>query len=224
MLERSLDLKRVRSCLVAFAVAFVPLQAAEEPTSDDFALRILPAAIELPAAPGEQTTLDLEVAVSSAVDGVQGWSYGIVLENDGLDTFFVENAREHADLAAVAGDAFTMGALEPGRPSFHIINYYAGEDFVNRAGSSQTPNEHFNDGIVEHDSLDGLPGEWTAVVQGCVLDLGAQITLPIVDDFGVLALKVRVQGEAPQSGRLTFTDTVGSPPVDVVIVWNGQGF
>lgn len=214
----------LRSALLALVVPFLSLQAAEEPTSEDFALRVLPAVIELPATPNEPAAVDLEVKLSSAVDAVQGWSYGVLLENSGLTTFFIENAWEHPDLSGIAGDAYTGGALESGRPSFNAINYFSPGDIVNAAGYARAPNMAMNGGVVEHDARDGLPGEWIAVIQGCVIDFIQQVALPIVDDFGLLALTVQVQGEAPNSGKVVFTDTIGAPPVAVTIVWSGHSF
>jgi hypothetical protein len=48
--------------------------------------------------------------------------------------------------------------------------------------------------------------------------------LPVTENFGALELTVQVQGEPPNSGKLVFTEILGDPPIDIVIVWNGQSF
>ncbi len=224
-------MERTRAFWVAIVVAAGMVVAgasgaAETPTPDDFALRILPADVVLPASPDAPVPVELEVTVSSAVEGVQGWSYGILLENNGLTTFFIENAQEHPDLQQINGDRIPGYGLVPGRPAFHAINYFTEDtlnvvDPVNRG--ARAPNQ-FNNGDIPHDTIDGVPGEWAAVAEGVIFDMEVVTTLPMKENFGATVLTVQVQGEPPNSGKVVFTDTVGNPPIAIVIVWNGQSF
>lgn len=200
----------------------VSLPAAVEPTSEDFALALLPANIQLDDDPDRVATIDLEVVLTSKVDGVQGWSLGLLAENHGLTQFYIENAWEHPGMGEMIGDTTTGGALEPGRPSFHIINYYTADDYSQRRSSAQVPNLMFNEGVVENEVADGVSGQWGAVIDACVLDFIAQVQVPAMDSLGIMGLTVKAQGQAPSFGNIVFTDAVGDPPVEVVIVWNGQ--
>jgi hypothetical protein len=217
--EHRLYVVLVLAGLLVASAAF----AAEEPTSEDFALRVLPSEIVLPASPDVTVPVELEVTVSSAVEGVQGWQFGLMAENSGLETFYIENAREHPDLATIAGDEIVNGGLVPGRPAFHALNFFEAGDFKTPKERAQAPNE-YNQGNIEHDTIDGVPGVWAALVNGVVLDMHALPLLPVTEDFGALAVTVRVQGEPPNSGQLVFTGTVGDPLIAVVIVWNGQSY
>jgi hypothetical protein len=214
----------LRCALVA--VTLVGVAFAADPTPEDFALRILPDRVVVPDSPDGPTSVELAVTLSSAVGGVQGWSFGVLAENNGLTEFCIENAWEHADLAAVAGDGFTGGSLVAGRPSFDIINFYV-EGHLNETdptnGHAANPNAAM-DPDPTHNSADGISGTWAAVAQACVLDFDARLTLPTAADFGVMALRVRAQGEGPNSGTLAFSNEVGKPPVDVVVVWNSRSF
>jgi hypothetical protein len=209
-------------CALVVIIAAVVATAAD-PTPEDFALRILPEQIVLPDSPDEATSVDLEVTVSTAIAGVQGWSFGILAENNGLTQFYIENAREHPDLQAVAGEDFTLYSIFPGRPTFDAINFYVAGQLDRIGAMARTPNTEM-DPHPEHDTADGVPGTWAAVIQGCIIDFGCKLELPVTENFGVMALRVKAQGQAPNSGRLVFSKAIGTPPVDVTFVWNGYSY
>ncbi len=192
--------------------------------SADIVFEVLPAETVLPPSPDAVTAVTLEVAISTAVDGMQGWSLGILCQNSGAEKFFIANAYEHPDLATFAGAGYTGGTLVPGRPSFDTINYYTAEDLVNYAAQAEVPNLYMNGGFVLNDSINGVPGEWAAVTQGVVLDLFLMYTLPASENFGALAIELGVQGEAPASGSVVFSDAIGSPPTAVVAVFGGYSY
>jgi len=140
---------------------------------------------------------------------VQGWSQGVLLENSGGATSYIQNATEHPDLQ-VAGPG-------EGQPSFDTINYYAAGDLTVPAASAavgSTP-----------DAVDGAEGEYIAVTQGVVLDFMQKVKLPAPKlDFGTLKLEVVLQGDGAGTTTIGFSNEVGKPATKTVVVVGGQSY
>ncbi len=193
--------------------------SADEPSPDNFTLKILPADIQLDTDPDQVASIDMEVVLKSDVAGVLGWSFGVVAQNDGLEQFYIENVREHPGISSMIGDTQTAWTFAPGIPSFSIINYYTADDFQNRMSSAEVPSE-MNEGNIDNNILDGAPGQWAAFTHGMILDGELQTSLPPEEETGILSITVKAQGQAPATGTLKFSPDIGKPPVDVLICWN----
>ncbi len=194
-------------------------------TSADVDFKVLPAETEIVAVPGELTTVELDVAITTRVgslfsDGLQGWQLSLVVENNDLEELYIENAIEHPDLTAFGLGIPPFFPGLPNRVQFHSINYFLEGDLANWVERASAP-DPFTGMPPEHDVLDGVPGVWAALIEGVTLDLTTITTLPASEDFGVLALTVKVGGTG--SGRLVLpSEGISDPVIDPVAVFFGM--
>jgi len=172
-------------------VAGTGLVSGAQSPDDRFAMWMEPPQIMRPAG---QATVD--VYLSTAADGVQGWSFGIEAldSTDGTITVKIVGAAPGSDLLTAGPNG--------GEPSFLSCS-------LKPAGTEC-----------------GTPcPDCIGVTQGVVLDFLQETFLDTTDRFQCLRLTVDVQGSAGgEPGKLGFTNTLGSPPVKTLVVLGGDSF
>ncbi len=163
--------------------------------SSNFALKIVPAASEVAQAGG---TVDLSVQLTTTVEDTQGWSFGVLLETDAGVTASITRVARAADVEAVKdGDV----------ADFNTTSYYTAADLANKAGDCEP-------------ACDGIDA--VGFTQGVVIDFMQKVSLPAVEDFALVDCTVQASGPADGSAaRLSFTNELGSPPVQTVAVHGG---
>jgi len=176
-------------------------------TGADFDLKMTPAATVLKAPVGEVAsgTVACGVVLDSRVNGLQGWSFGLKLEPAaGVDMNISKVALAQAALKAACGKAF----------GYVNTSYFASTNLAVPAGPVP------GDGA----AADGL-ADCAAVTQGVVVDMMQVCSLGVTTGLRIIDLTVEVSGTvgaaASEAGRLAFTDTVGSPPTAIVMVYGG---
>jgi len=182
---------RRNSLFVLWLSVTAALYAAPEGGDPRFSIWLEPAQIVRPV--GETR---VQVAFSSTVDGIQGWSLGVKAEDapDGTITLRIVDARMGPDLA-VAGP---QGA----EPSFHSCTLYP-------AGVS----------------CGARCPDCTGITQGVVLDFRQQVFVNATDRFVSLVLTVAMDGEGGgEPATLSFTDELGTPPIRTLMVVGGSSF
>jgi hypothetical protein len=97
-------------------------------TSEDVQFRILPAQVVIPPSPDGIIPVDVTVTVSTTVDGMQGWCFGVRAENVGLTKFTIATAVAHPDLASLNGG---------GNVEFDSIQFYEAAPGGGYAGVTQ---------------------------------------------------------------------------------------
>jgi hypothetical protein len=132
---------------------------------------------------------------------VQGWSLGVLLENDGGATSYISEV-------AISQDVLS---LKNGGPAdFKTTTAYSDPG---DAGS----------GVGVDPSASGL--NVLAVTQGVVIDFMAQVVLPApVNNVGAVDLVVVLDGSGAGTTTIGFTDAVGSPPTKTVAVVGGGSY
>jgi len=185
-----------RTFAVALAVLLVGTSALwGAATGADFDLKIVPQTTELNAPAGG--TVDLTVQLTTRVDNTQGWSFGVLLETEGDATGSITNVKIAEDVLTVKG----------GQPAdFSTTSYYAAGDLANKVADCEP-------------ECSGI--EAVAVTQGVVIDFMQKVDLPITDALDLVDLSVQAAGSEGSKVTLSFTDQVGSPPVQTVVVHSG---
>ncbi|HNR98496.1 MAG TPA: hypothetical protein PKX48_09400 [Planctomycetota bacterium] len=176
-------------------------------TGADFDLKMTPAATVLKAPVGATAsgTVACGVVLDSRVNGLQGWSFGLKLEPAaGVDMNISKVALAQAALKAACGKAF----------GYVNTSYFASTNLAVPAGPVP------GDGA----AADGL-ADCAAVTQGVVVDMMQVCSLGVTTGLRIIDLTVEVSGTvgaaASEAGRLAFTNTVGSPPTAIVMVYGG---
>ncbi|NMD34251.1 MAG: hypothetical protein GYA73_00050 [Planctomycetes bacterium] len=176
-------------------------------TGADFDLKMTPAATVLKAPVGATAsgTVACGVVLDSRVNGLQGWSFGLKLEPAaGVSMNISKVALAQAALKAACGKAF----------GYVNTSYFASTNLAVPAGPVP------GDGA----AADGL-ADCAAVTQGVVVDMMQVCSLGVTTGLRIIDLTVEVSGTvgaaASEAGRLAFTNTVGSPPTAIVMVYGG---
>jgi hypothetical protein len=173
---------------------------------EDFDLAILPNDPG-PSVPASGGTADLAVALSARVPGVQGWSYGVILESD--------PGVEAAITKITIGDGVLTA--KNGQPAdFSSVGYFEDAE----PGVDGQLCSFDETGICEDIRVAGI-------FQAVIVDYMDQSTLSVVSDLRLLELAVHAGAPALAAGesaavRVAFTDGLGSPPVDVVVTECGK--
>ena len=193
--------------LVALAVLCAASMVWAQATGADFDLKMTPAATVLKAPVGAAAsgTVACGVVLDSRVNGLQGWSFGLKLEPAaGVDMNISKVALAQAALKAACGKAF----------GYVNTSYFASTNLAVPAGPVP------GDGA----AADGL-ADCAAVTQGVVVDMMQVCSLGVTTGLRIIDLTVEVSGTvgaaASEAGRLAFTETVGSPPTAIVMVYGG---
>ncbi len=175
-------------------------------TGDDFEFEIVMAGttdqheIQLPAPGG---VVDLEVLFSSRIEGVQGWSLGVVLETAAGVTASITALRQGRNLETV-----NYG----GQLDFEALRWYAAGDLATIQGSCSIedgPCQDINAG---------------AFAQGITVPLWCIKTIRLYRD--VVAVSFRVHVDGPPGGEVCaqFSDTVGKPAIATVAIHGGLSY
>jgi len=183
----------VLKVLVLFSAA-CPVRGAVEPS--DYELRVVPASISVD--PDRSGKGDFSVRLLSKVEDTQGWSFGVILETSGGATGAITRVK-------IADDTLTVNGGAP--PDFCATGYYLPGNLLQKESDCDP----------ECDDI-----EAAAVTQGVVISFTSAATLPATDSFGLV--DITVSGTGPQGSklRLDFTDDVGTPPVQTVMVYEGK--
>jgi hypothetical protein len=106
----------MRNTVVFLAIMSLTAGIAGAATPDDVQFEILPAVTVVPPSPDGMVTADVTVSISTAVDGMQGWSYGVYTTfGSGFTRFGIANAVPHPDLAVANGGV---------NVDYDFINFY----------------------------------------------------------------------------------------------------
>jgi len=188
-----------RKILVLAVCGFFGLSGAVfAATGADFGLKI----VLDKADAGTTATVGGQVTLTTAVEGVQGWSFGVLLEADPGVTASITRVARAADVEAV----------KDGDPAdFNTTSYFTAADLANKAGDCEP-------------ACEGI--EAVGFTQGVVIDFMQKVSLPAVEDFGLVDFQVaeNASGLEPNASgqvRLNFTNELGTPAVTTVLVHGG---
>jgi len=175
--------------LVLFSAA-CPVRGAVEPS--DYELRVVPASTSVD--PNRLGKRDFSVRLLSKVEGAQGWSFGVILEATGGATGAITRVK-------IADDTLTVNNGAP--PDFCSTGYYVAGNLLQKESDCDPECADI---------------EAAAVTQGVVISFRSAVTLPATDSFGLVDITVSGTGPQDSKLRLNFTDDVGTPPVQTVVV------
>jgi len=189
-----------RIFILTLVIAFVgTLTVLNAQTPEDFEMKILPASTESTS----PANVKLQVTLTTAIDGTQGWSFGVILDADAGVT------------AAVTEVSIAEGVMQinNGNPAdFKTTSWFTAADLANPGGGCDP-------------TCTGLSA--AAVTQGVVISFTQQASLIASEDFGLVDLKVEAVADDPipegetREVRVDFTNDVGTPPVATVAVHSG---
>ncbi|HAK95211.1 MAG TPA: hypothetical protein DCM87_09465 [Planctomycetes bacterium] len=176
----------------------------------DFEMAVVPAAAGIfgPANGTASGSVNLVVQMDAKVAQVQGWSFGIKL---------VPSAGFNMNITALKLTNDVMTCKNGAPPGFADTGFFAAGNLTTSAGKAAA------DGT----ATIGIP-DCIAVTQGIVVDMMQLVSLPAVDDFGLIEITVNASGPvgaaATEAGRVVFTDEIGAPATSTVVVLSGNSF
>ncbi len=174
----------------------------------DFDMTIVPATSSIFGAPNGTASgsVPLVVQLDSRIAEVQGWSFGVKVAPE---------AGFNMNISALKVSNSVLTSLNGQKPGFDNTSFFA-------AGNLQSAVDKAN----ENTGLATISiPDCVAVTQGIVIDFMSVVSLPIVDDFGLIEITVNASGpigtEQKKAGSVVFTDEVGNPPTPTVVVYGG---
>ncbi len=176
------------------------------PRPQDLDMAVLPA--DAGSVPSSGGTVNLLVAVTTRIDGAQGWSFGVVVEPDpGVDAW-ITGIRLTDDLLTV----------NKGSPPQDTVTYYYEDDLRDRAG-----------GCGPDDPTGCEDIQANALIHMSTFATPPRETIPATEDFPVLELEVFAAAPGLEAGetrevRLALSDEIGDPRVDVMVMYSGISF
>ncbi len=186
-------MKQKRSLLSIHLILACLGNAPVEASSDDFALLISPPVATLATVGG---SANLEVVLKTEINGVAGWSFGVVL---------VPDADVTAAMTNLQADAIIQ-ELRNGLPAdYQAVTWYNRGSLSLPAGFCEP---------VCADTPDGIA--FTMVI---LIDHQSIVTLPMAPDgIVVAAMTVHAAGPVDSQVNVKFSNLVGDPRVDTVVL------
>ncbi len=175
----------------------------------DFEIAIVPASADVAVnrSPGGTLSgsVDLSVELTTVIDGVEGWAFGIIL-NPGADVSM--------SVTRIAPGEGVMTVNDGAPPEFCRIRYYEpGDPPTTDIGNCDTT------------PCEDIETQVAAVAQEVIIDFARSVALPATNRFAVLDLTLWASpSDEGVQGTVEFTDSVDVPPIGTFVVWAETSF
>jgi hypothetical protein len=201
--------------LIAVALGLLGAGGALFGATSDFDMKIGPAAAGIGVPPaGGSGDVDMQALLTTRVDAVQGWSFGVMLDTDAM-------TADTAKITMVAKSDGVLHLKSGAKADFSTTSIYAAGDLENKVNDCDPVPAAGTPPTIVCDNVDAV-----AFTQGVVIDFmqGPANVLNVTTDFPMVAFTVNATGQPDDTCDVIFTSGVGSPPVATVVVLGGGSF